>query len=119
MQKTNSLTSFRDLQPNNQKKSFHFIWELAKVLIKSYVTSRYQNRISLQQPSLAAMRYVLNTDTEVATDKSVIASQPTKQKRCYLSLEEISGVSGPKQMKNKLAKVKYDCEIQVEISILL
>ena len=92
--KTNSLTILKDLQPTNQKKSFQYVWELAEVLIRPHVTLRYQNPIGLEHPSFAAMNYVLNIETEAATDRSVVAFKPSKRKQCYLCLEEIRSVPG-------------------------
>ena len=65
--KTNSFTIFRDFHPNNRMKSFEYVWKHAEALIRPHVTSLYHNPIGLQQPTLAAMRYVLNPDSEAST----------------------------------------------------
>ena len=113
--KTNSLTIFRDLHPNTRMSSFEFVWDLAQSLIKSHVVTRQQNPLGLQQPSLAAIKYVLGANEGTSNASFSIPDPNVHKKRCHLCLLSIRGVLGYKGLKDKLAKSQvYLLQMQPE-----
>ena len=93
----------RNKRPTEKISSFNYVWNLGEDLI-----SRLQNPVGLQTRSVSAMKEFLHVDVA-----QPIGPEPNEsdRKRCHICLLEIIGTDNYKMKKQKLAKVKWLCNI--------
>lgn len=105
--RTNMNTLWNEIHPEKKEKmsSYDFLWELGQSLIKPHIEYRYQNRVGIQTTIVKAMKEFLGiNDTDM-----VPQVRTPDRKRCHFCLQVIQG-AGSKDKKNKLAKVKWQCQ---------
>ena len=85
--------------------SYDFLCELGQSLIKPHIEYRYQNRNGIQTDIVNEMKNFLGIK-----NNEVPEIRMPNRKRCYFCLVAIQGERSNKERKNKLAKVRWQCQ---------
>ena len=102
--RTNMITLWNEMNPDKKVSSYDFPWELGQSLIKSHIEYHYQNRNGIKTDIVNAMKNFLGIK-----DNQVPEIRTPDRKGCYFCLAAIQG-EGNKERKNKLAKVRWQCQ---------
>ena len=102
--RTNMNTLWNEMNPDKTVSSYDFLWELGQSLIKPHIEYRYQNRDGIQTDSVNAMKNFLGIK-----GNQVPEIRTLDRKGCNFCLAAIQG-KGNKERKNKLAKVRWQCQ---------
>ena len=98
-------TLWNEMNPDKKVSSYDFLWELGQSLIKPHIEYRYQNRNGIQTDIVNATKNFLGIK-----DNKVPEIRTPDRKRYYFCLAAIQG-EGSKERKNKLAKVRWQCQV--------
>ena len=102
--RTNMNTLWNEMNPDKKVSSYDFLWELGQSLIKPHIKYCYQNRNGIQTDIVNAMKNFFGIK-----GNQVPEIRSPDRKRCYICLAAIQG-EGSKERKNKLAKVRCQCQ---------
>ena len=87
--RTNAKTIVKENTPTKPLSTFHFIWKLGKLLVRSCVQRRHDNHVGLTHSLVKSICKVLGIEQTI--ERRQKPELLNKGQRCYLCLEEING----------------------------